>query len=91
MLHYSYRTFSDVLVKIDRYSTASAQQAFVQGRRASIPGALGHGFWAFVKTYLLKAGFLDGRYGLALAIANAQVSYYRHLKLWQLWQSQHQS
>jgi hypothetical protein len=32
----------------------------------------------------LRRGFLDGQYGLALAISNAATSYYKYLKLWQL-------
>ena len=84
LLHYSHRSFSDVLTKIDRYSTASAQQAWVRGKRSSVWGALGHGAWAFVRTYVFKAGFLDGGHGLALAVANAEGSYYRHIKLWQM-------
>jgi glycosyltransferase involved in cell wall biosynthesis len=86
MLHYSHRSFSDVLTKIDRYSTASAQQALARGKRSSVWGAVGHGAWAFVRTYVFKAGFLDGEHGLALAIANAEGSYYRHIKLWRLQQ-----
>lgn len=90
LLHYSHRSFSDVLTKIDRYSTASAQQAWGRGRRSSVWGAVGHGLWAFVRTYVFKAGFLDGGHGLALAIANAEGSYYRHIKLWQLAQPANQ-
>jgi len=87
LLHYSHRNFSDVLLKIDRYSTASAEQSFQRGQRASVLSAVGHGMWAFIRTYIFKAGFMDGQHGLALAIANAQGSYYRHLKLWHLGQS----
>jgi hypothetical protein len=43
--------------------------------------AVGHGIWTFLRTYLFKAGFLDGAQGLALAISNAEGSYYKHLKL----------
>ena len=86
LLHYSYQDFSDVLLKVDRYSSDSAAQAFARGRRASVVGAMGHGFWAFVRTYIVKVGFMDGAHGLALAIASAEGSYYRHLKLWFLQQ-----
>lgn len=82
LLHYSFRDFSDVLQKVDRYSTASAAQAFSSGKRASVFTAVGHGLWAFVRTYFLKVGFLDGPQGLALAISSAEGSYYRYLKLW---------
>lgn len=84
MLHFSVVNFSQVLSKIDRYSTDSAQQAFLAGKKSSVSKAVLHGFWAFVRTYFFKLGFLDGSHGLALAISNAEGSYYRYLKLWLL-------
>jgi hypothetical protein len=39
------------------------------------------GGWAFFRTYLLRAGFLDGREGFILAVSNAETTYYRYLKL----------
>lgn len=84
LLHYSFRDFSSVLHKMDAYSTASAREAWARGKRASVLTAVGHGLWAFIRTYFFKAGFLDGSHGLALAISNAEGSYYRYLKLWLL-------
>lgn len=89
LLHYSYLNFSQVLSKTDAYSTASAQQAFAKGKRASVAGAVGHGAWAFFRTYVIRAGFLDGAHGLALAISNAEASYYKYLKLWWMGQEVH--
>ncbi len=88
LLHYSYRNFSQVLSKVDAYSTASAKQAYARGKRSSVAGALGHGAWAFFRTYVIRAGFLDGAHGLALSISNAETSYYKYLKLWQLQQAE---
>ena len=84
MLHYSFMNYSQVLQKIDRYSTASAQQAFARGKRSSPIKAMLHGLWAFIRTYFLRAGFLDGYQGLTLAISNAEGSYYRYIKIWLL-------
>jgi glycosyltransferase involved in cell wall biosynthesis len=86
LLHYSYLNFSQVLSKVDAYSTASAKQAYARGKRSSVLGALGHGAWAFFRTYVIRRGFLDGAHGLALAISNAETSYYKYLKLWHMQQ-----
>ena len=40
------------------------------------------GFWSFFRTYILRAGFLDGREGFLLAVANAEGTYYRYMKAW---------
>ena len=50
------------------------------GRTASTPRrpalglarAVAHGAWTFFRTYLLQAGFLDGREGFMLAVPNAE-------------------
>ena len=82
--HYSFRNFSQVLDKIDRYSTASAEQLYRQGKKSSITKAVVHGGWAFIRTYIFKLACLDGPQGFALAVSNAQGTYYRYLKLWLL-------
>jgi glycosyltransferase involved in cell wall biosynthesis len=84
LLHDSFDDLSAVLQKLDRYSTAGAQRMWEQGQRASFGSALAHGLWAFLRTYLLQRGFLDGRMGFALAVSNAEGTYYRYLKLWLL-------
>ncbi|MFZ4379047.1 MAG: glycosyltransferase family 2 protein [Polynucleobacter sp.] len=84
MLHYSFMNYAQVLDKLNRYSTASAEQAFAKGKTSNPIKAVLHGMWAFVRTYILRAGFLDGPQGFALAISNGQGTYYRYMKLWQL-------
>jgi hypothetical protein len=39
-----------------------------------------HGAWTFLRTYVLRAGFMDGREGFMLAVSNAEGVYYRYLK-----------
>jgi len=84
MLHYSFMNYSQVLQKLDRYSTASAEQAFAKSKTSSPLKAVLHGSWAFFRTNVLRAGFLDGPQGFALAISNGQGTYYRYIKLWYL-------
>ena len=84
MLHYSFMSHAQVREKMERYSTDSAKQAFLKGRKGSPLKAIMHGIWAFIRTYILRLGFLDGSQGLSLAYANAQGSFYRYIKLWRL-------
>jgi glycosyltransferase involved in cell wall biosynthesis len=81
LLHYPFRTLEQVLDKVNVYSTAGATALHARGARGSLSKALLHGAWAFVRTYLLLLGFLDGRQGLMLAISNAEGTYYRYVKL----------
>jgi glycosyltransferase involved in cell wall biosynthesis len=82
--HDSFRTLDEVLDKVNRYSTDSAVMLHARGRRGSLRAAIGHGLWAFVRTWIVRRGFLDGREGFMLAVSNAEGAYYRYLKLAQL-------
>ena len=81
LLHYSYLTADDVERKVEHYSTAAAQQMFQAGKRSSRAGAALRGGWAFVRTYLLRLGVLDGSAGLNIARMNARTTYLKYRKL----------
>ncbi|MGH8779075.1 glycosyltransferase family 2 protein [Paraburkholderia sp.] len=88
LLHHSYEDFESVLRKLDAYSTAGAQQRYAAGKRGGLAKAVPRAAWAFVRTYLLRRGFLDGRTGFMIALFNAQTVYYRFLKLGHLHDAQ---
>ena len=81
LLHESFRDLEQLLAKINHYSTASAQMLHQKKRTATLKKAIGHALWAFCRTYLLRAGFLDGREGFMLAVSTAEGAYYRYVKL----------
>lgn len=81
LLHYAFDNPEEVLHKVNQYSSAGAQMMLQRGRQASLSGAVLRGLWSFVRTYVLRGGFLDGREGFMLAVSNAEGTYYRYLKL----------
>ena len=81
LLHEAFTDLDEVLHKVNSYSSWGAQTLQERGVRGGLGKALGHGVWAFVRTYFLRAGFLDGREGLMLAISNAEGAYYKYVKL----------
>lgn len=80
--HFPVEKLEDAVSRIDRYSTAGAEMLIASGRRVSFGSGLGHGLWAFLRSYFLRLGFLDGREGFLLAVANAEGTYYRYMKAW---------
>jgi glycosyltransferase involved in cell wall biosynthesis len=84
ILHYAVRRIEDSLAKMDAYSTIRAQVIARQGRRVWFITGIVRGFYAFLRTYVLRAGFLDGPEGFLLAVANAEGVYYRFMKAWLL-------
>lgn len=82
LIHHPVLKLEDALSRMDRYSTASATALVAAQRPVSFFTGLGHGLFSFVRTYVLRAGFLDGAEGFLLAVANAEGSYYRYMKAW---------
>ncbi|ARP90121.1 LPS biosynthesis protein [Bordetella genomosp. 9] len=80
-LHYPYPNLDALVNKVNRYSSDAAAMMHARGKRTGIWGALGHGFWTFVRIYLIRRGFLDGRHGLVLAVTAAAGSFFRYAKL----------
>ena len=70
-----------MLAKMNRYSTLTAQQLRQGGKSGGLGEAIARAAWAFLRTYVFRAGFLDGREGFMLAVATAEGTYYRYAKL----------
>lgn len=81
VLHYSFRDLSQVIAKMNRYSTLGMRKMEQQGKQASMPSALLHGLGAFLRIYILKLGFLDGWPGFVIALGNFEGTFYRYAKL----------
>jgi glycosyltransferase involved in cell wall biosynthesis len=84
LLHYPYESLEALIQKMNRYSSDAAHMMFVKGKRAGVLSILGHSLWTFVRIYLLRRGFLDGRYGFVLAATAAAGSFFRYSKLMML-------
>lgn len=82
LIHHPVRRIEDAMSRMDRYSTAGAQMLIAKGRRVSFMTGIWHGLFAFIKAYVLRAGFLDGREGFLLAVLQAEGTYYRYMKAW---------
>lgn len=82
LLHAPVARLEDALSRMDRYSTSGATMLAASGKRVTFMSGISHGLWTFFRTYVLRLGFLDGREGFLLAVANAEGTYYRYMKAW---------
>lgn len=89
--HYSFPNVLSVVHKMNVYSTAGAQHYFNNGKKTSFSNAVGHGLFTFVRSYILRFGFLDGRHGFMLAVSNAEGAYYKYVKLLDMHQNAKQN
>ncbi|MGC2166551.1 MAG: glycosyltransferase family 2 protein [Gallionella sp.] len=81
ILHYSYLTPADVDRKVEHYSTAGARQMHERGKLTTRLDAPLRAAWAYLRTYCLRLGFLDGAAGLRIARMNARTTYLKYKKL----------
>jgi glycosyltransferase involved in cell wall biosynthesis len=81
LLHYSYRDYSDLLRRIDKFASRGAGILYEQHRSVSVLSPLTHSLVAFLKKYLLKRGFLYGLDGLTISIVSAFNTYMKYVLL----------
>jgi glycosyltransferase involved in cell wall biosynthesis len=84
LLHYTYRDVSHHLQTIDRYTSLAARQMFEDGRRAGVRHLLVNPLAAFLRNYVARAGFRDGRVGLIVSLLNSYYVLLKFVKLWEL-------
>ena len=82
--HHTYASFSEYLEQLERFSSLAARDRFEEGQRAQWLHVLCHPPAIFLKNYLLRLGFLDGKPGLAVSILAAVSSLFKDLKLWEI-------
>lgn len=82
--HYTESSLNAILLKIDRYSTLGAREAFLAGKRSSPLSAFFRAFFTFIQDYIFRLGCMDGRQGLTLAVTDSVNKYFKYAKLSEL-------
>jgi len=81
--HYTYRSFSDYLERLDRYTARGAADARAAGRRASVAALLCRAPARFVRMFFLQRGFLDGIPGLMVCTLAAFSVWLKYARLFE--------
>jgi hypothetical protein len=90
-LHYTIDTFAEHEEKVARYSALAAQQMHAAGRKSWRPALLFATPWSWLRTYILRGGFLDGYRGALIAQMAARSVRLKYGKLGELLRADHQS
>ena len=85
LLHYSYNSVEDHKAKSTKYGKLKAESWLNNGKSLSVPKRLLGPTFKFLRTYILKLGFLDGKEGYVISKVDAQmirtaIQHYDHLK-----------
>ncbi len=81
--HLPYRDISHHVSTMNRYTSLAAREMTASGRRVSAPGLVARPVAAFLRNYLLKAGWRDGAVGLAVSLLNSGYVFLKFVKLWE--------
>jgi glycosyltransferase involved in cell wall biosynthesis len=67
LLHYTVENFAEHEAKVEKYSTLAAQKMFDAGKRSWRAAVWFATPWAFLQSFVIRAGFLDGHRGALIA------------------------
>ena len=81
-IHYTYNDIHHYLVKSAGYAKAWAEQRQKRGKKSSISQGILHALGCFLKMYVIKAGFLDGKQGFLLSLLSAHSTFVKYADLW---------
>ena len=77
--HYTVRSLGQALAKAQHYSVLGAAQLQKSNRRVGLASPFTHALGAFVKTYLVKRGFLGGVEGFVNAWIHGQTVFWKYM------------
>jgi glycosyltransferase involved in cell wall biosynthesis len=82
--HYSYPDLAGQITRIQQFTDQAALAMQRDGRRFRLWDLLVHPPARFVRSYLIKAGFLEGMPGFIIAVAGSFYSFLKYAKLWEM-------
>ncbi len=80
MVHYVDRDISDMILRLDRYTTARARDLRDKGEIGGMARALGRLVSRFWKCYVRRRGYREGAYGFLIALMAGLYPLLSHLK-----------
>lgn len=88
ILHYSYYTLSEHVLRANQYSRIAALALYRQGVKISPPMIILKALARFIKAYILKGGYRGGIYGWIICSTTAYEVFLKYARLYLLWQGQ---
>ena len=85
LLHFTYDNLANHINTINRFSSISAKGKYDHGDKFRWRDLLFRPSFRFLKSYVVKHGFLDGRQGFIIALMSAFGVFIKYAKLMELW------
>ena len=85
LLHYSYNSIEEHIRQADKFTSLTAQTAFLNGKRSGgILFLYIKVWWKFFHDYIIKLGILDGYYGYVVCKISSYATLFKYTKLYEL-------
>lgn len=83
LLHWSYDTYSQHCLKINKYTDIAAQAIASRKKKSSkfYFKVIFNPFWKFIKNYFVKRGFLDGFEGFVISVLTSFETFLKYIKV----------
>jgi glycosyltransferase involved in cell wall biosynthesis len=81
--HYSYRDLADQIGRIQFFSAEAAAALEREGFRVGLRHLVLHPPARFLRSYVMRRGFLDGMAGFVVGVASGFYVFLKYAKLWQ--------
>lgn len=81
--HHTLRSLSQYLPKLHEYASRGAADLLAEGRQAGAVRAVAHAKWRFVRSFVLRLGFLDGATGFMVAVLSAYGTFLKWAGVWE--------
>lgn len=82
--HYSINSIEAHIAQVNKFSSLSALDLYEKDKRPTYGKLIFSPLMIFIKSYIIKGGFRDGIYGLAISIISSHARFLRILKLFEL-------
>ncbi len=80
IIHYPYESFAHQWAKLNTYAQQGADHMLAGGKKGGIWKGIGHSLGRFLRHYVLKRGFLDGRAGFLYAMHGAMYAFSKYIR-----------
>lgn len=82
LLHWPFTSLQDHNDKMGKYAIIGAREFHIAGKKATVFTPYIHFIWGFIRSYIIKGGFLDGREGFLICslYAKSTLTKYKTLR-----------
>lgn len=84
IIHYSFSSVEDILNKTRLYTNLMKKQMYEAKKVAKFHQLVFYPLWSFLKMYIIKTGFLDGKIGFLVSVFHSYYTFIKYFNLWEL-------